>query len=62
MVASTALALYPYLPNTSRSVLESLGVVDVGEPITWAKPVVEAGTSIRELPPLFSKVELDPEE
>ncbi len=62
MVATTAVALYPYLPNTSRSVLEALRVVPEGDPITWTKPVVESGTAIGSLPPLFSKVELDPEE
>jgi methionyl-tRNA synthetase len=62
MVASIAVALYPYLPNSSRSVLEALGVIEAGAPITWMKPAVDGGTSIVALPPLFSKVELDPEE
>jgi methionyl-tRNA synthetase len=62
MVASIAVALYPYLPNSSRSVLEALGVIETGAPITWMKPAVDGGTSIVALPPLFSKVELDPEE
>lgn len=62
MVAAAAVALYPYLPNSSRSVLAALGVVGSDDPIRWEPPAIEAGTLIGDLPPLFSKVELEPEE
>lgn len=61
-VAATAVALAPYLPGTSRAVLEALGVEVGPDGPTWAAPTVEAGVSLRELGPLFSKVELDEEE
>ena len=62
MIATTATALAPYLPNSSRRVLEALGVLGAGDPISWEVPTVETGTALAELPPLFSKVELDPGE
>ena len=61
-IAAIAVALSPYLPGTSRSVLEALGV-DVGpDGPTWAAPEVLEGTTLGELGPLFAKVELDPDE
>ena len=61
-IAATAVALAPYLPGTSRAVLEALGAEVGPDGPTWAAPTVEAGTTLRELGPLFSKVELDEEE
>ena len=61
-IAAIAVALSPYLPGTSRSVLEALGV-DVGpDGPTWVAPEVLEGTTLGELGPLFAKVELDPDE
>ncbi|MGI9528510.1 MAG: methionine--tRNA ligase [Acidimicrobiia bacterium] len=61
-IAATAVALSPYLPGTSRSVLQALGV-DVGpDGPTWSAPEVREGTTLGELGPLFAKVELDPDE
>jgi methionyl-tRNA synthetase len=61
-IAATAVALSPYLPGTSRRVLEAIGI-DVGpDGPTWNAPEVRAGTTLGELGPLFAKVELDPDE
>ena len=62
MIAATAVSMYPYMPTTSRSVLEALGVLGSEEDIAWVAPTVVSGTSLGDLPPLFSKVELDPED
>lgn len=61
MIAANAVALSPYLPSTSRSVLDSLGVLAPGDAVTWAAPEVATGTRLGALAPLFSKVELEPE-
>ena len=61
-IAATAVALSPYLPGSSRKVLEALGT-DVGpDGPRWVAPEVVAGTTLGELGPLFAKVELDPDE
>jgi len=62
LIASTAVALSPYLPITSRAVLEALGAVGDEPIIPWEAPTVAADTTLSSLPPLFAKVELDPEE
>ncbi|MEZ5176444.1 MAG: methionine--tRNA ligase [Acidimicrobiia bacterium] len=62
IIATNAVALYPYLPATSRTVLEAFGVLDADAPILWEEPSVTPGTNLAELPPLFGKVELEPEE
>lgn len=59
MIAANAVALSPYLPATSRQVLESLGIADGGRAPKWEAPTVEAGSKLLELAPLFAKV--DPE-
>lgn len=61
MIAANAVALSPYLPATSRTVLRALGVLDPDDSVPWTAPAVVAGTSLGELPPLFAKVELEPE-
>ena len=61
-IAATAVVLSPYLPGTSRRVLEALGVVVGPDGPTWATPEVVAGATLGELGPLFAKVELDPDE
>ena len=61
-IAATAVALSPYLPGSSRKVLEALGI-DVGpDGPRWVAPEVVAGTTLGELGPLFAKIELDPDE
>ena len=62
MIAASAVALYPYMPTTSRSVLHALGVLGIDEDVRWVAPTVTGGSVLGDLPPLFSKVELDPEE
>jgi methionyl-tRNA synthetase len=61
-IAAAAVAMAPYLPGTSRSVLEALGVGVGPDGPAWDVPVVESGTSLGDLGPLFAKVELDTEE
>ncbi len=62
VIAATSVAMAPYLPGTSRAVLEALGVEVGPDGPTWEAPTVGAGTVLGELGPLFSKVELDEEE
>ncbi|MCB1247064.1 MAG: methionine--tRNA ligase, partial [Acidimicrobiia bacterium] len=61
MVAAVATALWPYLPTSSESVLRAFGVLDGGAEVTWQVPSVKVGIDLGDLPPLFSKVELDDE-
>ena len=62
MIAAAAMGLYPYLPRTSRAVLETVGVLDADQPVTWHTPQVDAGHALPALAPLFAKVELETEE
>ena len=62
MIAANAVALSPYLPGTSRSVLDALGSPFDGRAPEWIAPEVVAGTTLGELGPLFAKVELDTED
>jgi methionyl-tRNA synthetase len=62
MIAATAVALYPYMPSTSVSVLEALGTLGSDDDVQWVAPTVAPGTQLGDLPPLFSKVELDADE
>ena len=62
LIASTAVALAPYLPGSSRAVLEALGIPVGHDGPAWGAPTVAPGTKLGELGPLFSKVELEPEE
>jgi methionyl-tRNA synthetase len=56
-ISGVAAALAPYLPFTSRKVLEGLGV-DVPEAgPRWGRGAVEAGFLIAEPEPLFTRVE-----
>lgn len=62
LIAAIAVALAPYLPGTSRRVLEAVGV-DVPERAPrWEAPHVQQGARVADLGPLFVKVELDPED
>ena len=62
LIAAAAMGLYPYLPRTSRTVLETVGALEEDQPVTWQRPHVEAGFTLPSLPPLFAKVELETEE
>jgi len=62
LIASTAVALAPFLPVTSVSVLEAQGIECPDAGPVWGAPVVVEGTRLAELGPLFAKVELDPED
>ncbi|GMQ99136.1 MAG: methionine--tRNA ligase [Acidimicrobiia bacterium] len=62
LIVAVAVALFPYLPETSRRVLVAHGIVVPDTGPTWAVPDVAAGTTLEELGPLFSKVELEPED
>ena len=59
MIASNAVALSPYLPETSRRVLQALGIEVKGRAPVWEAPVVPGGTKLGELGPLYAKVELE---
>jgi methionyl-tRNA synthetase len=61
-IATAAMCLYPYLPRTSRTVLETVGAIEVDSEIVWHTPEVKAGYALAPLGPLFAKVELEPEE
>ncbi|MGI9667194.1 MAG: methionine--tRNA ligase [Acidimicrobiia bacterium] len=62
MIASSAVALAPYMPRTSADVLRTVGIDVPQSGPRWELVPVEPGTRLGELPPLFAKVELDPEE
>ncbi len=57
-IAGLAVALAPYLPHTSRAVLEALGEEVPAAGPAWRRPDIRAGTELAELGPLFSKVEV----
>jgi methionyl-tRNA synthetase len=59
VIAATAVALSPYLPGTSRTVLAALGSPVEGRAPQWEAPEVVAGSTLGELAPLFAKVELE---
>ena len=59
-IAASAVAFSPYLPATSRSVLAALDALSDDDFVPWIAPNIEAGVELNSLPPLFSKVELDP--
>jgi len=59
MIAANAVVLSPYLPGTSRRVLEALGSPVEGRAPRWEAPRVEAGSKLAELAPLFAKVDLE---
>lgn len=61
-IAASAVSFSPYLPATSRLVLEALGALADDDSVPWVAPTVESGLELKPLPPLFSKVELDPVE
>lgn len=62
LIAATAVSLAPYLPGTSRRVLETLGVEVPARAPVWEAPDVATGTRLGDLGPLFSKVEIESEE
>jgi len=57
-IAGLAAGFAPYLPVTSRRVLETLGLDVSGRQPAWERRVVAAGTALGEAEPLFAKVEL----
>lgn len=59
MIAGNAVALSPYLPETSLRVLEALGVEVMGRAPVWEAPGIRASTMLGELGPLYAKVELE---
>jgi len=59
LIAATAVAIAPYLPGSSRAVLEALGVEVGPRGPSWGAPTVEPGTELGSLEPLFAKVELE---
>ncbi len=62
LIATAAMCLYPYVPRTSRTVLEAFGVLEAEEQIVWHTPDVQAGFTLAPLAPLFAKVELETKE
>lgn len=59
MIASNAVVLFPYLPRTSRQVLEALGAPVAGRAPAWQAPEVASGRPLGKLDHLFAKVELE---
>lgn len=59
VIAATAIALSPYLPETSSEVLAALGSPVVGRAPEWSAPEVVEGSTLGALAPLFAKVELE---
>ena len=59
LIAATAVAIAPYLPGSSRAVLEALGVEVGPRGPSWGAPTIEPGTKLGSLEPLFAKVELE---
>ena len=57
-IAGLAAGFGPYLPFTSRRVLETLGIAVPDDGPLWSRVEVPAGTSLGEAVPLFTKVEL----
>ncbi|HSF87232.1 MAG TPA: methionine--tRNA ligase [Acidimicrobiia bacterium] len=57
-VAGIATVIAPYLPFTSRTVLEGLGFEVLAEGPRWEAVTVPAGTQLAPPSPLFTKVEL----
>jgi methionyl-tRNA synthetase len=62
-IAGIAVALYPYLPFTTKELFEALGV-ELGEQGPgWRRPEIVAGTRLGDLDPLYAKMEpIDEEE
>lgn len=58
-IAAVAVMLAPYLPVTSGTVLDTLGVEVTGRAPRWAFPDVAAGTTLGPAVPLFAKVDLE---
>ena len=59
LIASNAIALWPYLPDTSSRVLSALGAPEFDRAPEWESPDVISGTKLADLGPLFAKVDLD---
>ncbi|NIS31351.1 MAG: hypothetical protein GWO04_16025 [Actinobacteria bacterium] len=51
--------LAPFLPVTSKEVLETLGLSVGGRAPTWEQPGLVAGTTLGPAVPLFAKVEAE---
>lgn len=62
LIAAAAVAFAPYLPATSIRVLEAQGISSPDAGPVWDVPTVPGGTVLKELGPLFAKVELEPGE
>ena len=58
-ISGLAAVLGPYLPFTTRRVLETLGVDVPDDGPRWKRVVVTAGTELGAATPLYAKVELD---
>jgi methionyl-tRNA synthetase len=57
-IAGLATGFAPYLPATSKKVLDSLGLDTSERQPTWGRREVSAGTQLGPAVPLFAKVEL----
>ncbi|MCL1593140.1 MAG: methionine--tRNA ligase [Actinomycetia bacterium] len=62
LIAAAAVALAPYLPDSSVRVLAAHGIESPEPGPVWLLPEVVAGTTLQDLGPLFAKVELEPED
>lgn len=60
-ISGLAAGFAPYLPATSATVLETIGLGTAGRQPAWERREVPAGTKLGPAVPLFSKVELPPD-
>ena len=62
-IAGLGVALYPYLPFTTRRLLPALGIEIGAQGPAWERPDVGAGTKLDPLGPLYAKMDpIDEEE
>jgi len=60
-ISGLAAGFAPFLPATSKTVMDTLGLDTSARQPGWARRAVGAGTELGPAVPLFSKVELPPE-
>ena len=62
-IAGLGVALYPYLPFTTKRLLPALGIEIGAQGPAWERPDVGAGTKLDPLGPLYAKMDpIDEEE
>jgi methionyl-tRNA synthetase len=61
-ISGLAAGFAPYLPETSMTVLDTIGIDTAARQPAWERAAVSAGTKLGPAVPLFSKVELPAED